>query len=294
MDNWDQRLLRISDLEKLTGASRKTIHYYLSRGLLSEPLRTGKTMAYYDQKHVEDLRTIRKLREKGYPLVQIKEMVHAEPCGESADDDRYRDIGIREQQLMEKAVELFSKRGFHKTKVSDITNAVGMAPSSFYVYFPSKEALFIDCLDRVFKLMFEDAVDEIIKEENPLRRLRLRAEIALKSHRQFFDILQILKAGFEGDPKFEAKRKEIYALIHKPLKKNLQQAVDEGLLPPMNLDIAAYVFINVLETAMLISSLEGGIDADEFLNTVDILLLSRNDPAPLPKVRPPDKLYKGA
>lgn len=275
MNDSHKKLLKISDLEGLTGLSRKTIHYYLNQGLLTEPLRTGKTMAYYSRKHARDLNTIKELREQGYPIVQIKRIMNNRNDAEKADESEYQDDNKRKQQIMEKAVGLFSKLGFHKTKISDITNAVGIAPSSFYVYFPNKEALFIECLDRVFQSMFEDAVDEIKGERHPLRRLRLRAEIALKSHRQFFDILQVLKTGFKGDPKLEAKRREIYALIHEPLKRNLEWAVKEGLFPQLNLDIVAYMLINVLEAAQLISSLEGRLDVDEFLDTVDKLLFYR-------------------
>ncbi|MFW6113392.1 MAG: MerR family transcriptional regulator [Actinomycetota bacterium] len=278
LDNADSRLLRMSDLEELTGLNRKTIHYYLNQGLLADPLRTGKTMSYYNQKHVSDLNTIKELRGKGYPIVQIKRIMNKGYEGGKEEEEKHGehlDANVRKQQLMEKAVELFSKLGFHKTKVSDITNAVGMSPSSFYVYFPSKKALFVDCMDLVFQSMFQDVVDEIKGEKHPLRRLSLRAEIALKSHRQFFDILQVLEADFEGYPRIEAKGREIYALIHEPLKRNLEWAVSEGLFPPLNLDIVAYILINVLETAHLILRLEGELSVDEFLDTIDNLLFYR-------------------
>ena len=74
MDYDQGRPLRMSDLEKIAGISRSTIHYYLREGLISPPRRTGKTMAYYDAGHIEELRHIRELQEEGYPLAIIKEM----------------------------------------------------------------------------------------------------------------------------------------------------------------------------------------------------------------------------
>ncbi len=74
MDNDEGRPLKISDLERITGVGRSTIHYYLREGLLTPPRRTGKTMAYYDAGHVEELRRIRDLQEEGYPLTLIREM----------------------------------------------------------------------------------------------------------------------------------------------------------------------------------------------------------------------------
>jgi AcrR family transcriptional regulator/predicted DNA-binding transcriptional regulator AlpA len=276
MDRLNDGPLRMSDLEKLTGLSRRTIHYYLSEGLLTQPLRTGKTMAYYNREHVKELHLIKELREKGYPIAIIKKMIDKGSAQEKEGSrNEYQDFHKRKQQLMEKAVEIFSKIGYHKAKISDITRAVGLGPSSFYLYFPSKKALFIECMDQVFQSMFSDVVDKIEGEKHPLRRLRLRAEIVIKSHQQFIDILQVLRTTFEDDPRLEAKRREIYALIREPVKKNLQWAVREGLFPPLNLEIVSYILIGLLEAAQLLFSLEDRFTVDEFLDTVDKLIYYR-------------------
>ncbi len=40
--------------------------------------------------------------------------------------------------------ELFSSKGFKDTNVADITKAAGVATGTFYLYYPSKEKLFMD------------------------------------------------------------------------------------------------------------------------------------------------------
>lgn len=274
-NHYNQRFMTISELEKLTGIDRRKIHYYLSKSLLDEPFRTGKTMAYYGQKHIQQLNTIKELRKKGYPLVQIRLMLKGENEKERKTESISQVSIGKKLQIVEKAVELFSKVGYYNTKISDITGALGMAPSSFYIYFPSKKALFLECLDQVFEAMFKDAIDDIRKERHPTRRLRLRAEIALKSHRQFFDVLNVLEVNFNDDRLVQEKRKEIYMMIKDALKRNLQWAVREGLFPPLNLDIVSYILIEVLKAAQLISSLGENFDVDEFLDTVDGLLFQR-------------------
>ncbi len=44
------------------------------------------------------------------------------------------------------AKELFSKKGFKDTNISEITKMAGMAIGTFYNYYPSKEKLFMDIL----------------------------------------------------------------------------------------------------------------------------------------------------
>lgn len=46
------------------------------------------------------------------------------------------------QLLLEKAIELFAKHGYHQTKISDIVKAANLTQPTFYLYFESKDSLF--------------------------------------------------------------------------------------------------------------------------------------------------------
>jgi AcrR family transcriptional regulator len=50
----------------------------------------------------------------------------------------------RKQQLIDAAVELFSERGYHATRVRDICDRAGVAKGLFYWYFPTKLDLFAE------------------------------------------------------------------------------------------------------------------------------------------------------
>jgi AcrR family transcriptional regulator len=49
-------------------------------------------------------------------------------------------------QLRAAATELFTTRGVRKTSLEDLTTAAGISKSSFYSFFASKEALFLDLM----------------------------------------------------------------------------------------------------------------------------------------------------
>ena len=51
-----------------------------------------------------------------------------------------------QQQLLETGRELFGKYGLKKTSIEDLTRPVGIAKSSFYLFFDSKEALYLALL----------------------------------------------------------------------------------------------------------------------------------------------------
>jgi AcrR family transcriptional regulator len=48
--------------------------------------------------------------------------------------------------MLRAARDLFARKGLKKTSLEDITSAAGIAKSTFYVFFESKEALFLEVL----------------------------------------------------------------------------------------------------------------------------------------------------
>ncbi|MRN55023.1 TetR/AcrR family transcriptional regulator [Paenibacillus monticola] len=68
--------------------------------------------------------------------------------------------------------ELFSSKGFKKTNVSDITKVVGIGVGTFYNYFPSKEALFLEIfLEENVKLK-KSIMEAIDLNDAPLELLK--------------------------------------------------------------------------------------------------------------------------
>jgi DNA-binding transcriptional MerR regulator len=63
----------MSELAEASGVSAGTIKHYLREGLLPEPVRTSRNMAYYPPDFVERIRLIKRLQEERFmPLKLIK------------------------------------------------------------------------------------------------------------------------------------------------------------------------------------------------------------------------------
>ena len=65
----------------------------------------------------------------------------------------------KKEKLLAAAKELFSEQGFKATNVSQITKAAGMATGTFYLYFTSKEQIFMDIY-----------LDENVKQKKELHK----------------------------------------------------------------------------------------------------------------------------
>lgn len=69
------RVLRRSDLARLTGCNLETIRYYENIGILPEPPRTASNYRAYDDTHVARLRFIIRSRDLGFTLAEIRDLL---------------------------------------------------------------------------------------------------------------------------------------------------------------------------------------------------------------------------
>jgi DNA-binding transcriptional MerR regulator len=73
-------LLRMGELAEASGVPAATIKHYLREGLLPEPVKTSRNMAYYPPEFVERIRLIKQLQEERFmPLKAIKEVLEDDP-----------------------------------------------------------------------------------------------------------------------------------------------------------------------------------------------------------------------
>lgn len=82
--------MNIGDLARDTGTKPVTIRYYEKIGLLPKPPRTNGNYRAYDEGHRQRLRFIRRCRELGFALHEVRELLNLSADGRSdcADIDR--------------------------------------------------------------------------------------------------------------------------------------------------------------------------------------------------------------
>jgi DNA-binding transcriptional MerR regulator len=75
----------MGQLAEASGVSAGTIKHYLREGLLPEPVRTSRNMAYYPPEFVERIRLIKRLQEERFmPLQAIKRVIERAAEGEKS------------------------------------------------------------------------------------------------------------------------------------------------------------------------------------------------------------------
>ena len=93
----EKELLRMGELAEASGVPAPTIKHYLREGLLPEPVKTSRNMAYYPPEFVDRIRLIKRLQEERFmPLKAIRRVLEDDP-------DRARALVEVEDKIIERA-----------------------------------------------------------------------------------------------------------------------------------------------------------------------------------------------
>ena len=116
-----QELLKISEIAERADVPVATVRHYLREGLLPEPVKTSRNMAYYPPEFVDRIRLIKQLQEERFlPLKVIRGLLDS---GDTPEDEVLRRFDIPERalrRLAELGVLTPSKDGYSQSDVSII------------------------------------------------------------------------------------------------------------------------------------------------------------------------------
>jgi len=90
-----------------------------------------------------------------------------------------RPRGDKRQRIVDAAVKVFAKRGFHATRVSDIASAAGVADGTIYLYFKSKDALLVSLFESHVDRLLAFLEKELPRAASPSEKLKRIVEVQL-------------------------------------------------------------------------------------------------------------------
>ena len=271
--------MRIKELVDKSGVPRTTIHFYLRHGLLHPPVKTGRTMAYYDESHLNRLRKIQSLkRGSRVPIAFLREQIAAVDGGNGESANHYdvtrtvtttREKKQKRQEIIRKAIHVFSQKGYHQTKISDITRALKISTGTFYLYFKNKRDLFIEVIDDVFRNIVGEAAVAIKEEKDFLERLRIRGRIFYKNYTKYSEILHQLRAEMASEEQWPGEKlQKIYHGLTKPVIREIDAAVKDGIIHEVDPDLLAYALTGSMEIMSLRLSLDDKYSLDDIIEFI--------------------------
>jgi len=165
--------------------------------------------------------------------------------------------------LLDAAVRVFARKGYHTCRVGDIAEEAGVAHGLLYHYFASKEEL----LETVFRENWSDlleAVKAVEEAGEPAReQLRQVAAILLRSWRRDPDLVRVLVREVARSPQVQLRVAEIgeaFQAIERIVRRGQEAGEFRSDLDPR---LAAVIFYGALEeilTGWVLGQLPDGDD----------------------------------
>jgi DNA-binding transcriptional MerR regulator len=186
-------LLRMGELAEASGVPAPTIKHYLREGLLPEPVKTSRNMAYYPPEFVDRIKLIKQLQEERFmPLRAIKSVLDEDPERARALvelEDRILDRALAGERTRTSPAEVRERYGVPKEVLDRLEELEVLSPNS-RGYSPS-DVKIIEAISRfraggydeeigftVYDtLRYKRALEELVREEVGLVMDRLAGEV---------------------------------------------------------------------------------------------------------------------
>jgi DNA-binding transcriptional MerR regulator len=186
-------LLRMRELAEASGVPAPTIKHYLREGLLPEPVKTSRNMAYYPPEFVDRIKLIKRLQEERFlPLKAIKNVLDEDPDRAEAMlelGDQILDRALAGERSRTSAAEVRKRYGVPKEVLDRLAELEVLTPNS-RGYSPS-DVTIIEAISRfraggydeqigftVYDtLRYKAALEELVRQEVDVVMERLAGEV---------------------------------------------------------------------------------------------------------------------
>jgi DNA-binding transcriptional MerR regulator len=186
-------LLRMGELAEASGVPAPTIKHYLREGLLPEPVKTSRNMAYYPPEFVDRIRLIKRLQEERFmPLKAIRSVLEDGPGRAEAMlelEDRILDRALSAERARTSAAEARKRYDLPKEVLDRLEELEVLSPNT-RGYSPS-DVKIIEAISRfraggydeqigftVYDtLRYKTALEELVRQEVDVVMNRLAGEV---------------------------------------------------------------------------------------------------------------------
>jgi AcrR family transcriptional regulator len=171
------------------------------------------------------------------------------------------------------ALELFVRKGYHGTSITDIMNKVGLTKGSLYAHFKSKGEILLLMIER-YRVRYLDEMIRFVNEAdgNALDKLHRIISFSARfvaEHENLSVFLTFLTTELKADVDFEPMLKAVYRDFQKFVSGIIRQGITQGVVDSKtDPDLSALTFMamqdGVLHQWILNKNI---IDAEVYVKT---------------------------
>lgn len=183
---------------------------------------------------------------------------------------------ISRNPIYEVAAEVFHRKGYDNTSMSDVATAAGLTKAGLYHHISSKESLLYTILDYGLDLTESSVVEPLKKIENPLERLMTMIDLHLhlvleQRNLEVTGLLHECKTLTNTDRNKINRRKKEYVQMTARLIADVTKKYN---VKDVNPKLAAFALLGMLNWTYQWYKASGSIQCDEIVKNFQQLFLN--------------------
>lgn len=177
-------------------------------------------------------------------------------------------------RILDAALSVFSRKGYHDTSVDEIVWESHTSKGAVYFHFPNKQALFLSLVDKFADLLERRVTEAISRETTGIRRVSVALQTTLETFGKYRPLAKLLLVQAVGlGSIFEEKRLEVHQRFVLLIRTNLDQAIAEGDIAPVDTEVVATAWMGAINEVIIQWVYTGQPEPERILSTVKPLLL---------------------
>ncbi len=178
----------------------------------------------------------------------------------------------RRTEIINIAAQLFSEKSYHDVTMDEVASKVGVAKGTIYLYFESKEGLYLEILEHGYEAI-ESLIEKEIEKSDPApEKLKKVLKLIFRFYRQNLDVLRILsrdethliREHYEFTEHWRLRRIKLYEKI-------LEKGVKEGSFSSINAELTALIIFGLVRSVMFFYETNKGAEetAEEVFSVLE-------------------------
>ena len=163
-----------------------------------------------------------------------------------------RDPRATRERILDAALDVFARHGYHEATVDDIVAASDSSKGGFYFHFPSKDGVFLALVDSLARRLEAKVERAIAQEATSVARVDAALRTVLEVFARHRRLARVLLLDVPGLKHVLSKRYlEVRSRFARLIQVHLEEAVRDGSLPPVDTALTAVMWMGAVNEVVV-------------------------------------------
>lgn len=159
---------------------------------------------------------------------------------------------VTRERILDAAAETFAEQGYHGASMDAIVERSRTSKGAIYFHFPSKESIFSALVERLGGALESSAKKAIARERGATARVDAALQTFFQTISRYHGLARVILIGGVGlGPSLDKRLLALHDRFAGFIKSYLDDAVSDGSIPPIDTEMAAYVWLGAINEVVV-------------------------------------------